>query len=416
MLKRCLPFFAALIGLVAALSAQSPSTATGTDWPQWRGPDRTGKSTETGLLKQWPASGPPRLWRITNLGAGYGSLAMRGDRIYVQMLAGRQSAVASLDRSSGKLIWARPLGAGGNNDRGPGPRGTPTIDGDRLYVLTETGDLACLRAADGSVIWQRNILQDFRGRNIEWHISESPLVDGDRVIVTPGGRDATVVALDKMTGKTIWTSKGLSDAAGYASVVTGDVNGVRTLMTFTSDAGVGLRASDGKLMWRYTQAANGTANIATPVFFSNKVFYTSGYDTGGALLNLTAQAGEVRAAEAYFTRNLKNHHGGVVLVDGYLYGFSDSILTALQFDTGRLAWRNRSVGKGAVTYADGHLYILSENNVVGLVQATPTSYVEKGRFEIPDSGWPAWAHPVVSGGRLYIRNQDSLAAYDVRAR
>jgi outer membrane protein assembly factor BamB len=219
-----------------------------------------------------------------------------------------------------------------------------------------------------------------------------------------------------MTGKTIWTSRGLSDAAGYASVVTGDVNGVRTLMTFTADAAVGLRASDGKPMWRYTQAANGTANIATPVFFNNKVFYTSAYDTGGALLNLTAQAGEVRAAEAYFTRNLKNHHGGVVLVDGYLYGFSDSILTALQFDTGRLAWRNRSVGKGAVTYADGHLYILSENNVVGLVQATPTSYVEKGRFEIPDSGWPAWAHPVVSGGRLYIRNQNSLAAYDVRAR
>jgi outer membrane protein assembly factor BamB len=418
MLKRCLPFFAALVALVAAFSAQSqsPSTATGTDWPQWRGPDRTGKSTETGLLKQWPAGGPPRLWRITNLGAGYGSLAIRGDRIYVQMLVGRQSAVASLDRSSGKIIWSKTLGAGGNNDRGPGPRGTPTIDGDRLYVLTETGDLACLRAADGSVIWQRNILQDFRGRNIEWHISESPLVDGDRVIVTPGGRDASVVALDKMTGKTIWTSRGLSDAAGYASVVTGDVNGVRTLMTFTADAAVGLRASDGKPMWRYTQAANGTANIATPVFFNNKVFYTSAYDTGGALLNLTAQAGEVRAAEAYFTRNLKNHHGGVVLVDGYLYGFSDSILTALQFDTGRLAWRNRSVGKGAVTYADGHLYILSENNVVGLVQATPTSYVEKGRFEIPDSGWPAWAHPVVSGGRLYIRNQNSLAAYDVQAR
>jgi outer membrane protein assembly factor BamB len=414
MLKLCLPFFAALIALVAAFSAQSPSS--GTDWPQWRGPDRTGKSTETGLLKQWPAGGPPRLWRITNLGAGYGSLAIRSDRMYVQMLVGRQSAVASLDRSSGKIIWSKVLGAGGNNDRGPGPRGTPTIDGDRLYVLTETGDLACMRAADGSVIWQRNILQDFRGRNIEWHISESPLVDGDRVIVTPGGRDATVVALDKMTGKTIWTSKGLSDAAGYASVVTGDVNGVRTLMTFTADAAVGLRASDGKLMWRYTPAANGTANIATPVFFSNKVFYTSAYDTGGALLNLTAQAGEVRAAEAYFTRNLKNHHGGVVLVDGYLYGFSDSILTALQFDTGRLAWRNRSVGKGAVTYADGHLYILSENNVVGLVQATPTSYVEKGRFEIPDSGWPSWAHPVVSGGRLYIRNQNSLAAYDVRAR
>jgi outer membrane protein assembly factor BamB len=169
-------------------------------------------------------------------------------------------------------------------------------------------------------------------------------------------------------------------------------------------------------MWRYTAAANRTANVATPVFLNNKVFYTSSYGTGGGLLNLMAQAGEVKATEVYFTQNMKNHHGGVVVVDGYLYGFNDTILTALQFDSGRLAWRDRSVGKGSATYADGHLYVLGEGNTVGLVEATPTAYREKGRFEIPDSGLPAWAHPVVSGGRLYIRNQSSLAAYDVRAR
>jgi outer membrane protein assembly factor BamB len=416
MLKRYAPFVAALAALVAALAAQAPSTSTNTDWPQWRGPDRTGKSKETGLLKQWPAGGPTQLWRVTNLGAGYGSLSIKGDRIFVQMLIGRQSVVASLNRSNGQIVWSKALGPGGNNDRGPGPRGTPTLDGDRLYALSESGDLGCLRITDGTVIWQRNILQDFRGRNIQWLISESPLIYGDRVIVSPGGRDATVVALDKMTGKTVWTSKGLSDPAGYSSLIAADVGSVATLMTFTADAGVGLRASDGKLLWRYTQAANGTANIATPVFANNKVFYTSGYDTGGALLNLTAQGEDVKATEAYFTRNMKNHHGGVVLVDGYLYGFSDSILTALQFDTGKIAWRDRSVGKGSVTYADGNLYILSENNVVGLVEATPAAYREKGRFEIPDSGLPAWAHPVVSGGRLYIRNQTSLAAYDVRAK
>ena len=411
-MKRIVPFLGIVFALGAAISAQNPSA---TDWPQWRGPDRTGISKETGLLKQWPAGGPARLWRVTNLGAGYGSLSIKGERIFVQMIVGRQSVVAALDRSNGQIVWSKPLGSAGSNDRGSGPRGTPTIDGDRLYALSENGDLACLRVADGAIVWQRNILRDFKGRNINWLISESPLVDGDRVIVSPGGRDATVVALDKMTGKTVWTSKGLSDDAGYASAIVADVGGVRTLMTFTAEAGVGIRASDGKLMWTYPAAANRTANIATPVFSNGKVFYTSAYGTGGALLKLTAQGGEVKAAEAYFTRDMKNHHGGVVLVDGYLYGFNDTILTAINFETGKMAWRDRSVGKGSLTYADGHLYILGEGNGVGLVEATPAGYREKGRFQIPDSGLPAWAHPVVSGGRLYIRNQSALAAYDIKA-
>jgi outer membrane protein assembly factor BamB len=351
---------------------------------------------------------------ISNLGAGYGSLAVKGDRIYVQSLIGRQSTVAALNRGDGRLIWSRAIGPGANDDRGPGPRGTPTIDGDRLYVLTETGDLACIRAQDGVVLWQRNILRDFSGRNIEWLISESPLIDGNNVIVTPGGRNAGVVALDKMSGRTVWAAKELSDEAGYASPIVADVQGVRTIMTLTSNAGVGLRASDGKLMWRYTRAANYTANITTPVFHDNKVFYTSAYDTGGALLGLRAQAGEVRSQEIYFTREMQNHHGGVVLVNGYLYGFNNSILTCLEFATGKMMWRHRSVGKGSLTYANGDLYILSENNVVGLAEASPTGYREKGRFQIPDQGLPSWAHPVVSGGKLYIRNQGALASYDIR--
>ncbi|MGH9784996.1 MAG: PQQ-binding-like beta-propeller repeat protein, partial [Terriglobia bacterium] len=308
------------------------------------------------------------------------------------------------------------LGSGGDNYMGSGPRGTPTVDGDRLYVLTESGDLACLKTADGSVVWQRNILREFSGRNIGWLISESPLVDGNHVIVTPGGRGAGVVALDKMSGRTVWTSKELSDEAGYASVVAADVQGVRVLMTLTAEAGVGLRASDGKLQWKYPRVANGTANITTPVFHDNKVFYTSSYGTGGALLGLTAQGGEVKAQEIYFTREMKNHHGGVVLVDGHLYGYNDSILTCLEFATGKVMWRHRSVGKGSLTYANGDLYLFGEENVVGLAVATPAGYQEKGRFAIPDQGAPSWAHPVVSGGRLYIRNQRTLASYDIQAR
>jgi outer membrane protein assembly factor BamB len=187
-------------------------------------------------------------------------------------------------------------------------------------------------------------------------------------------------------------------------------------MTLTARAGVGVRASDGKLMWRYARVANRTANITSPVYHDNKVFYTSDYGTGGALLGLTAQDGEVSARELYFTRDMQNHHGGVVLVNGYLYGFDSSILTCLEFETGKTMWQHRSVGKGSLTYADGHLYLLSENNVVGLAEASPEGYREKGRFEIADEGLPSWAHPVVSGGTLYIRNQETLTAYDIRAR
>src|SRR6185295_17815610 len=227
-----------------------------------------------------------------------------------------------------------------------------TVDGDRVYILTENGDLACLKAQDGTAVWQRNILKDFGGRNINWLLSESPLIDGDRVIVTPGGSSAGMVALDKMTGNTVWVAKELSDEAGYASAVVADVQGVRTIMTLTAEAGVGVRASDGKLMWRYRPVANRTANITTPVYSDSKVFYTSAYESGGALLGLTAQNGEVKAQEIYFTREMQNHHGGVVLVNGYLYGFNNSILACLEFATGKLMWRNRSVGKGSLTYAD----------------------------------------------------------------
>jgi len=384
------------------------------DWPQWQGPDRTRVSRETGLLKEWPASGPTTTWTANGLGAGYGSMAVAGNRVFVQGMRGRNSIVIALNRADGKEVWSKVLGAFETNDRGPGPRGTPTVDGDRLYVLSENGDLACLKI-DGSEVWQRNLLRDFGGRQLRWLISESPLVDGAHVVVSPGGPGAGMVKLDKMTGKTVWTAKELSDPAGYSSIVAADVQGVRTYMTFTATAGVGVRASDGKLMFRYPTAANNVANITTPIFSGNKVFFTSAYGTGGGLLDLTAQNGAVSSKEVYFTREMKNHHGGVVLVDGYLYGYNDLILTCLEFATGKMMWRDRSVGKGSVTFADGNLYLQSENNVVGLAEATPTGYREKGRFTIPDKGLPSWAHPVVSDGRLYVRNQDTMIVYDIRA-
>ena len=385
------------------------------EWPQWRGPDRTSISQETGLLKEWPAGGPLVLWSVSNIGEGYGTVAIKGNQIFVQGTKKNDSVTHCLNRSDGKAVWTTTLVSRLAHGRGHGPRATPTVDGERVYALTETGDLACLKTADGSILWQRNILEDFKGKNISWHLSESPLVDGNMLVVTPGGEKATLVALDKMSGETIWTTKELSDRAGYASCVVADVAGIRTIMTFTASAGVGVRATDGKLMWRYEPVANGTANVATPIFRESKVFYSSNYRTGCALLELSStRRGLVRAEEVYFNRDLMNHHGGVLLVNGYLYGYHNAILTCMEFETGKVMWKDRAVGKGSLTYADGHLYLLSEDNVVGLAEASPEGYKEKSRFEIEDQGWPSWAHPVVCGGKLYIRNQATLTCYNIK--
>jgi outer membrane protein assembly factor BamB len=264
-------------------------------------------------------------------------------------------------------------------------------------------------------VWKRNILRDFDGQNPNWHISESPLIDGNMLVVTPGGRGAGMVALEKGSGKEMWRCAEMSGGAGYASCIVADVHGVRTIMNLTARAGVGVRAKDGKLMWAYEKAANRVANCTTPVYSDNKVFYTSAYGTGCGLLQLTNDGGTIRGDEAYFSRDMQNHHGGVVLVDGHLYGFSNAILTCMNFADGTVKWRDRSVGKGTLTYADGMLFLVGEGHQAGLADATPDGYREKGRFPIEDAGWPSWAHPVVCGGKLYIRNQDTLSCYSIKA-
>ncbi len=399
----------------AAAIAPLASKAAEPDWPQWRGPSRDGLSTETGLLKQWPSSGPKELWRVQGAGAGYGSFCIAGSQFFVQGSDSKASSVHCYNRADGKKLWSVVIGRMGSNDRGDGARSTPTFDNGRLYVMTETGDLACLEANGGKRLWQKNILAEFGGSNPNWLLSESPLIDGNRLIVTPGGRGAGMVALDKNTGAALWKTADLSDPAGYSSAVAADVGGVRCYMNFTSKAGVGVRASDGKLLWSYANPANRVANCTTPVFSGNKVYYTSAYGTGCGLLNLTAADGAVKTNEVYFNRDMMNHHGGVVLVNGYVYGFSNAILTCMKFDTGEVAWRDRSVGKGALTYADGHLFLLGENCTAGLAEASPQGYKEKGRFSIPDHSLPSWAHPVVCGGKLYIRNQAEIQCFDVKA-
>ena len=394
--------------LLFAFAGQVMAQA-GANWPQWRGPNRDGVSKETGLLKQWPAEGPPLLWKASGAGRGYSSFSIANGRLYTMGLRGDREYVIAFDLANGKEAWATAHGGAFRNDRGDGPRGTPTVDGDRLYALGGNGDLSAIEAKTGKIIWSKNVLQEFGGSNIQWGISESPLVFGNKVLVNAGGRNASIVALNKDTGAVIWKSQ--SDEAGYSSAIPLQVNGGTQVVFFTAQRAVGLDVNDGKLLWEYAKPSNNVANVATPIARANRVFISSDYGTGGGVVEIKADG---KAEEVYFTKDMRNHHSSSILVGDYLYGFSSAVLTAMKFDTGEIAWRDRSVGKGSLVYADGHLYAFSENGVVGLVEATPNGYRETGRFRIPQDSLPTWAHPVVAGGRLYLRDQDTIYAFDVK--
>lgn len=381
-------------------------------WPQWRGPNRDGISKETGLLKQWPAEGPPLLWKATGAGYGYSSFAVTNGRLYTLGLRGDREYVLAFDVATGKEVWATAHGKAFRNDRGDGPRGTPTVDGETIYALGGGGDLSSLDVRTGRMIWTMNILQTFGGSNITWGISESPLIVGEKLLVSAGGRGASIVALNKKDGSLIWKSQ--SDKPSYSSAIPLEIGGMTQVVFFTSNRAVGLDIRDGRLLWEYPRPSNRVANAATPIARANRVFISSDYGTGGGVVEIKAEGKSVSAEEIYFTREMRNHHSSSVLIGDYLYGFSSSILTAMRFDTGEVAWKDRSVGKGSLTYADGHLYCLSENGVVGLVEATPEGYREKARFRIPHDALPTWTHPVVAGGRLYLRDQNTIYAFDVR--
>jgi outer membrane protein assembly factor BamB len=406
-MKSKLVVLAAVVSLFA-FAAQALAQGDA-NWPQWRGPNRDGISKETGLLKQWPEQGPSLVWKASGAGRGYSSFSIANGRLYTMGLRGDREFVIAFDITNGKEVWATPHGGAFRNNRGDGPRGTPTIDGDRLYALGGNGDLSCLEARSGKVVWTKNVLREFGGSNIQWGISESPLVMGNKVLVNAGGPNASIVALNKDNGAVIWKSQ--SDEAGYSSAIPLQVNGGTQVVFFTHDRALGLDVNDGKLLWEYGKPANDTANVATPIARGNRVFISSDYGTGGGLVEIKADG---RAQEIYFTKDMRNHHSSSVLVGDYLYGFSSSVLTAMKFDTGEIAWRDRSVGKGSLVYADGNLYCYSENGVVGLVEATPTGYHEKGRFRIQQGELPTWTHPVVAGGRLYLRDQDTIYAFDVK--
>ncbi len=400
-------------GTLAAIAAdENPS-----DWPQWRGPNRTGISREQGLLKSWPKPGPSLAWKATGVGGGYSTPSVAAGRVFGMGYRGDNEIVWALDAKSGKELWATRIAKANRGvGYGEGSRSSPTVDGKQLYVLGVSGDLVCLDTTDGKEVWHRNLVGDFGGNIPGWGYSESPLVDGDQVIATPGGRNATLLALAKKTGEVSWKSQvPQGDSAHYSSAIAAEVSGWRQYIQFMQGGVVGVAAKDGTFLWRYDRPANGTANCSTPICADNHVFAASGYGTGGGLVKLTNRGDVVSANEVYFTNQMKNHHGGMILFGEHLYGFDEAVLTCMRFTTGKVVWENRSVGKGSIVLADGHLYARSEGGPVALIEATPNGYVEKGRFNQPNrSGQNAWPHPVVAGGRLYLRDQDLLLCYDVK--
>lgn len=403
---------------LAALSALFTLTASAADWPQWRGPDRTDISKETGLLKTWPEGGPKRLWLFENAGLGYSGPAIAKGKLFTLGTRDGNEMLLVLDANTGKELWTAKLGNVLKNQWGDGPRGTPTVDGDRVYALSGPGDLVCLSATDGKVLWQTN-LTALGGKVPGWGYCESVLVDGNQVVCTPGGSKGALAAFDKMTGKLNWQSAEFTDGAHYSSMMPAEINGTRQYVQLVEKNFVGISAQDGKLLWKSAFPFGRTAVIPTPIIKGNNVYVTAGYGAGCKLV--TIEPGN-EVTTVYENKVMKNHHGGVILVGDHVYGHSDGHAWLCQdFKTGEEVWAHRDFKKGAVGYADGMLYCLEEGSgTVVLAEASPKGWAEKGRFKlepqskIRSSSGRIWTHPVICNGKLYLRDQDLIYCFDVK--
>lgn len=407
----------AAAGLAAAEAAGPAGGTPPADWPQFHGPNRDNISTETGLLKRWPEGGPKLLWRATGIGAGYTSVAISGRMIYTAGNIGKHTVITAMDMA-GKALWRAKNGPAYRRAH-PGARGTPTIDEGKVYHLNADGDVLCLDAKTGKHIWTLNMLKKFGGRNISWALAESVLIDGRNLICTPGGKNISMVALDKKTGKTVWTCRGAGDKPGYASPILVHYKGLRQIVTMMSPSVVGVAADTGRLLWRYPCPAKFDENILTPVFHDGYVFVSIPHGRGATLLKLNVEGNRCSAKRTWHTKDLDNKNGGVMLVGGYLYGHASSRprWVCLEFKTGRTMYSVPGLpgACGTLTYADGMLYLLSERGAVALMRPDPKGFAPVSRFQLPRGPRQrSWAHPVVCRGRLYIRHWDVLYAYDAR--
>ncbi len=402
-LSLCIACSSSVSGAVAAERAH--------DWPQWRGPDRDGKSPDVGLLKRWPSEGPRLVWKRTGIGVGFSSVAVSGSVVYITGHSGNDLVITAFDMNGGQ-VWKTVHGPGWRKNY-PGSRGTPTVEGGNLYIMSGPGLVGCYDAKTGAKKWTVNVTRDFGGRTPGWGYAESVLIYGNAAVVTPGGRNC-IVALNKLTGDRIWTSTGLSDPAGYGSCIAFTHQGVPMIANMTMQGLVCVSPATGAFLWRNDRAAGQTAVCPSPVYSDGYVFGASGYGNGGACVRPSVSGGSVTATQAWETKEMDCQHGGYVIVDGYIYGNHGRGWNCLDLRTGEKKWNARGVGKGSICYADGMLYTFGERGGrVGLVPATPNGLSMAGSFSVGGNG-PSWAHPVVVGGRLYLRYDDNLYVYDVR--
>jgi outer membrane protein assembly factor BamB len=415
-----------LLTAILGLATFGSNHLLGLDWPQWRGPDRTAVSKETGLLKTWPQGGPKRVWLFENAGSGYSGPAIVNGKLFTLGTRDENEILLILDANTGKEVRVIKLGPVLDNDWGNGPRGTPTVDGDRVYALSGRGNLVCIQIADGKVLWQVT-MKSLGGETPKWGYTESVTVDGNKVLCTPGGSKGTMAALDKMSGKVIWQSKDFTEPAHYSSIVPATINGVPQYVQRTEKNVIGIKADDGKLLWE-TSFPGRTAVIPTPIVRDNLVYVTAGYGSGSKLVSIGPKN---EVTTVYENKVMKNHHGGVILIGDHVYGHADPGWVCQDFKTGESVWMHRGpdrkggtegIGKGAVGAADGMLYAVDETSgTVVLVAASPTGWKESGRFtldpqtKIRSSRGRIWTHPVISNGKLYLRDQDLIYCYDVKA-
>ncbi|MFT7640501.1 MAG: outer membrane protein assembly factor BamB [Pirellulaceae bacterium] len=417
--------------------ALSSSALADTTWPQWRGPQRNGHSEETGISTDWTAKTPKLQWMSEGMGRGYASVSVADRVIYTTGNKSDGQNVIAVSAKDGSVIWSVAVTSESPQHGHSGSRCTPSIDGDYLYVVTSAGSIACLKRKDGEQVWQRKF-SEWGGKMMSgWGFSESPLVDGDTVLCTPGGKDAMMVALDKKSGKEIWASaapadfgrtvgvngKRLKPGAGYSSIVVSNAAGVKQYVQLTGQGVIGVRASDGKLLWGYGEVANGTANIPTPICSGDYVFCSSGYKTGAALLKLTKSGDSVAMDEEFFLeyKTFENHHGGMIQVGDYVYcghAHNNGFPICVEMKSGKIIWggsiRGAGSGSAAVTFVDGHLIFRYQSGDVALIEASPKGYNLKGSFMPDYQEGKSWAHPVVAGGYLFLREQDKLMCYDIK--
>ncbi len=403
-------------------------SAVAADWPQWRGPDRTDVSKETGLLPCWPKDGPKLLWTFKDAGIGYSAPSIVGDTLYCMGADDKTEFIYSVDLKNQNKKWSTPIGPRPSLDHGDCPRGAPTVDGDFVFGVGSQGNLICVKSANGDKVWLKELKSKEIGGEMMsgWGSSESPLVDGDQVVCTPGGKNGTLAAFNKQNGDLIWRSKEWTSRAAYSSVIPAEIGGARQYVQMTGDSVGGVDAKDGKLLWKFERRGP-TAAVPTPVVSGDFIFVTSGYGAGCNLIKVAKDGDKFKAEEVYSDKDMTNHHGGVALVDGDIYGYSDSGKWLCKvMATGKVLWSESKdaakLGKGSLTVADGRLYCYSEDKgTVALAKASPDAWTETGRLELPEKSkahgeknGKFWTHPVVANGKLYIRDEDLIFCYDVK--